>query len=95
MDQHAGRIALRLSQLAMFDGSRGRDGIAVFIGQLGSAQTYYQIVNQLGKMSGTFVIAKMKMVELRGLLCSRQPIRYQRGLTARQDCGHALYARRL
>jgi hypothetical protein len=40
MDQHAGRIALRPSQLAMFDGSRGRDGIAVFNGQLGSAQTF-------------------------------------------------------
>jgi len=89
MDQHAGRITLRPSQLAMFDGSRGRDGIAVFIGQLGSAQTYYQIVNQLGKMSGTFVIAKMKMVELRGLLCSRQPIRYQRGLTFSQYRGYA------
>jgi hypothetical protein len=40
MDQHAGRIALRTSQPARFDGSRGRDGIAVFIGQLGFTQTF-------------------------------------------------------
>ena len=74
MDQHGGRITLLPSQLAMFDGGGGCDGIAVFIGQLGSAQTYYQIVNQLRKVSGPFVVAKMKMVELRSLLRSCQPI---------------------
>lgn len=90
MDQHGRRIALLPPQLAMFDGSWGRDGIAVSIGQLGSFQTHYQIANQLRKVSGTFLIAKMKMVELRGPLCSRQPILYQRGLAAGQDCGYAL-----
>jgi len=74
MDQHAGRIALRPSQLAMFDGRRGCDGIAVSIGQLGSAQTRYQIVNQLRKMSSALLIAEMKVVELGRPLRSCQPI---------------------
>jgi len=74
MDQHAGGIALLLSQRAMFDGSDGGDGIAVFLGQLGDAQTCDQIVYQLRKMSGALVIAKMKTVEFGGLLCSYQPI---------------------
>jgi hypothetical protein len=52
MDQHGGGISLLPSQLAMRDGGKGRDRIAVFVGQLGLAQTYYQIVNQLRKMSG-------------------------------------------
>src|ERR1700677_462725 len=95
MDQHGGRIALLPSQPAMFDGGRGRNGIAVLIGQLGCVQTYYQIINQLRKMSGTFLIAKMKMVELRRLLRSCQPILYQGSLAASQDCGHALPPRNL
>jgi hypothetical protein len=89
VDEFAGRIALRPSQLAMFDGGRGGDGIAVFVGKLGPTQTCYQIVNQLRKMSSTLVIAKMKMVEYGGLLCSYQPIFDQRSLTAGQDCGYA------
>jgi hypothetical protein len=94
MDQHGRRIALLSSQLAMFDGSWGRDRIAVPIGQLGPFQTHYQIANQLREMSGTFLIAKTKMVELRGLLGSRQPILYQTGLAAGQDCSYALTPRR-
>jgi hypothetical protein len=95
MDQHAGRIALRPSQLAMFDGGGGCGGVIVLSGQVGFAQTYYQIVNQLRKMSGTFVIAKMKMVEFGGAFCSRQPIPDEGSFAACQDCGHALPARRL
>jgi len=73
MDQHGGRVALFPSKLAMFDGGGGRDGIAVFIGQLGSVQTCHKIVNQLRKMSGALAIAEMKLVECRGLLCPQQP----------------------
>src|SRR5580704_6176322 len=83
----AGRIALFPSEPAMGDGGGGRYGIAVFVGQLGSAQTHYQIVNQLRKMSATLVVARTKMVEFRGLLCWCQPICDQRGLAAGQDCG--------
>ena len=77
----------------MFDGSRGRDGITVFIGRFGFAQAYDQIVNQLRKMTCTFLIAKTEMVKLRSLPGSRQPILYQSGLAAGKDCGHALPAR--
>jgi hypothetical protein len=43
-------------------------------------------------MSGALLIAKMKVVELRRALCSFQSICDQRGLTACQNCGHALSA---
>ena len=58
MDQHAGRIALRPSQLAMFDGSVGFGGVTVLSGQLGCDQTCHYVVNQLPKMSGALLIAK-------------------------------------
>src|ERR1700723_4265953 len=63
----AGRIALFPSEPAMGDGGGGRNGIAVFVGQLGSAQTHYQIVNQLRKMSATLVVARPRRVRFRGL----------------------------
>jgi len=68
VDQHAGRIALRPSQLAMFDGCGGRDGISVFSGQFAFGETYDDVINQLGKMSGTLLIAEMKVVEFRCVL---------------------------
>jgi hypothetical protein len=74
MDQHGRTIALRPSQPAMLDGGGGRAGIAVFIRQLGSAQTYYKIVNQLGKMFSALLIAGMKVVEFGRLLRSCQPV---------------------
>jgi hypothetical protein len=89
MDQHGGGIALLPSQLAMGEGG---DGIAVLIGQLGSAQTLYQIVNQLRKMYGALFIAQKKVVEFGGAIGSDQPSMDQSGLTAGLDCGHALYA---
>ena len=70
MDQHTSRIALRPSESAMFDGRRGRDAITVFIGRFGCAQTYDQVVNQVRKMTCTFLIAKMEMVKLRSFHCS-------------------------
>jgi len=74
MDKHSGRIALRSSEFAMFNGGGRRDGIAVFIGYLGFAQTRHQVLKQLRKMSGTMLIAEVKVVELRRLLRSCQPV---------------------
>ena len=94
MDQHAGRIALRPSQFAMFDSSGGCGGVTVLSGQPGCDQTCHYVVNQLRKMSGALLIAEMKVVEFRCGLCSRQPICDQSYLTAAEDCSHALLARR-
>src|ERR1700733_2469175 len=95
MDQHARCIALRPSQLAMRDGGAGVDGVTVLTGQCGCAQPSHYVVKQLRKMSGALLIAKMKMVEFRGGLCSSQPICDQTHLTAPENFSHALLARRL
>jgi hypothetical protein len=49
----------------MRNGGMGRDRIALFVGQLGLAQTYYQIVSQLRKMSGALFIAEIRSSSLR------------------------------
>jgi hypothetical protein len=94
MDQHARCIALRPSQLAMRDGGAGVNGVTVLTGQCECAQASHYVVRQLRKMSGALLIAKMKVVEFRGGLCSRQPICDQCYLTATENCSHALFARR-
>ena len=74
MDQHGGGIALLPTQLAMRDGGEGHDGIAVLGRHLGLAQTDHQVVNQFGKMSHAFVVAKLKVIEFRSPFRPRQPI---------------------
>jgi hypothetical protein len=44
-------------QLALLDGGGGHAGVTVFSGHVEFAQTYYDVVNQLGKMSSTLLIA--------------------------------------
>ena len=82
MDQHGRCIVLRPSQLAMRDGGEGFHGVTVFTGQLEFAQTGHYVFKQLRKMSGALLIAKLKVVEFSGVLCSCQPICDQRDLTA-------------
>jgi len=74
MDQHGGSIVLCPSQPAMFDRGDGVFGVTVVTGQLGFGQTCHYVVKQLRKMPGALLIAKMKLVEFRGALCSCQPI---------------------
>lgn len=95
MDEHGGGIALLPPQIAMRDGGLRHGGIAVLSRQLGLAQTNDQIVNQLGKMPGAFLIAEMEVVEFRSAFRSSQPICDQSDLAAFQYCGHAFRARRL
>ena len=95
MDQHGGGIALLPTQLTMRDGSQRHDGIAVLSRQVSIAQTNHQVVNQLGKMSHAFLVAKIKVVEFRGAFCPRQPICDQSGFAAFQYCSYALGTRRL
>ena len=95
MDQHGGGIALLPTQLTMRDCGEGHDGIAVFSRQLSLAQANHQVVNQLGKMSRAFLVAKIKVIEFRGAFCSRQPICDERGFAAFQYCSYALGTRRL
>ena len=72
----------------MLDGSRGGDGIAVFIGQFGSAQTHDQIVNQPWKMSGSFLIAAMiDLLERLAEVDNDTPIRFREPLDNRITVG--------
>jgi hypothetical protein len=52
----------------MFDGCGGRDGVSIFSRQFAFAETYDDVINQLGKMSGALLIAEMKVVEFRCVL---------------------------
>jgi len=67
MDQHAGRIALLTSELAMGEGGEGHEGVTVLAGQFGLAQTFDYLFHQLRKVSGAFLVAKTKVVEFRCL----------------------------
>ena len=88
MDQHAGRIALLTSELAMGEGGEGHEGVTVLAGQFGLAQTFDYLFHQLRKVSGAFLVAKTKVVEFRCLFCSCQPICDQRGLAFSQYRGY-------
>ena len=74
MYQHGGSIALRPSQRPMCDCGGRVDGVTVFTGQRGLAQTFHYVVHQSRKMSSALLIAKLKVVEFSGALCSCQPI---------------------
>jgi hypothetical protein len=54
--EHPRSVASQLSQLAMGYGSGGTDGIAFFPGGVRLSQPHNQVFNQLGKISGTFLV---------------------------------------
>src|ERR1039458_3745952 len=69
-------------------GGIGKDRIAVLRGGAGLAQADNQVLNQLGKVSGTLAVAERQVVEFLALCCPRQPVFDDKGSRALQYRAH-------
>src|ERR1022692_4576600 len=91
MHQHLRSVTLRESQLAVQDGSRRTNGIAVLrrSGD-GLVQAGNEVFDQLGQMSGTLTINKRKVIQFTGFLYPRQPVLDDNVRTMLEYLAHSL-----